>query len=209
MTAIACPRCAHSLTRHETKTAILQGCLSCGGIFVDKEGRNRVVATGCTEVASASDIASQHARMTPDTRAPIQCPMCRTAMATTRLAAGGVDIDVCDHHGAWFDRNELRLFIDALVAQRGLGAAPSGKKKSSKNVALGVGVGVGVAAAAGVAYAASSPGAQQQMMQASSNGGVVDTVVDVAEVAVDAVDVVDVTFSVFSFFGDILGALAD
>lgn len=54
--------------------------------------------------------------------------------------AGSVDLDVCDDHGAWFDRHELRRFIDALSAQK------QGNKKHAKKVAA-----VGAAAAVGTA----------------------------------------------------------
>ncbi|MGZ3418083.1 MAG: TFIIB-type zinc ribbon-containing protein [Polyangiales bacterium] len=120
-----CPRCATPLQSHQTATALLQGCLACGGIFVDREARMRMIASADAGVAEASDLAAAHARWAPDTTARIACPSCRGAMTVTRLAAGGVDIDVCDAHGAWFDRNELRKFLDALLAQRS--AAPNKK----------------------------------------------------------------------------------
>lgn len=126
-----CPRCASPLTTHSTTVALLQGCLACGGIFVDRESRIRMIQTVDAAVCAASDLAAAHARWAPDTAARISCPCCRGSMTVTRVAAGGVDIDVCDAHGAWFDRHELRKFLDALVAQRS--SMGSSKKQSAKN----------------------------------------------------------------------------
>lgn len=137
--ALTCPRCAQAMTPHRTTTANLEGCLVCGGIFLDRDSRNRVVAAKCKETAAASDLAAAHARTSPaHHRAP--CPVCRRTMLTTRVA-GDVELDICDDHGAWFDRNELRRFIDALDAQR-----PGGARK--KAVAVGAGVAVATAAVA-------------------------------------------------------------
>lgn len=59
--------------------------------------------------------------------------------------AGEVDLDVCDDHGAWFDRHELRRFIDALATPSG--RTSSGSKTKNKRV-------VAAAAAASVAVVA-------------------------------------------------------
>jgi Zn-finger nucleic acid-binding protein len=118
MGRVHCPRCSTALTAHQTASVLLHGCLACGGIFLDRDARARVVACVDASVAQASDLAAAHARWSPDTAAPIACPICRAGMRITRLGAGNVDIDVCDAHGAWFDRNELRRFLDALLAQR-------------------------------------------------------------------------------------------
>jgi Zn-finger nucleic acid-binding protein len=137
--ASRCPRCAHPLTNHQTATATLAGCLTCGGIFLDRESRIRVVAAKCTESAAASDLAAAHARWSPDVRGACACPVCSKPMHCVKVA-GSVDLDVCDEHGAWFDRNELRRFIDALSTQK------QSKKKNAKKVAA-----IGAAAAVGTA----------------------------------------------------------
>lgn len=134
--AFTCPRCTQPLTSHRTASATIEGCLGCGGVFVDREGRNRVVAAKCADTAAASDLAAAHARHNPSF-GPAHCPVCRKVMHVTRVA-GGVELDLCDDHGAWFDRHELRRFIDALSAQQ--------PKRAAKNVP--------VAAAAAVATVA-------------------------------------------------------
>jgi Zn-finger nucleic acid-binding protein len=123
-----CPRCATSLTSHQTPNALLQGCLACGGIFLDNAARQRIIATVDAAAAQASDLAAAHARWTPDLRQRIACPACGRPMEVTHVVAGGFELDVCDAHGAWFDRDELRRFVDALARQR----SKSDKKSAAK-----------------------------------------------------------------------------
>lgn len=115
----ACPRCSTPLTTHPTASGQLQGCLACGGIFVDRAMRARAVASLDRSVVEASNLAAAHARWSPDLASRIACPLCRAPMQVSRIGAGDFDLDVCDAHGAWFDRDELRRFLEALAAQRG------------------------------------------------------------------------------------------
>jgi Zn-finger nucleic acid-binding protein len=142
--ASRCPRCGHSLTKHQTASATLEGCLTCGGIFLDRESRIRVVAAKCVDSAAASDLAAAHARWSPDVRTPCACPICSKPMHCVKVA-GSVDLDVCDDHGAWFDRHELRRFIDALSEKK------PGKKGNAKKKAAIVGAAAAVGTAAVVA----------------------------------------------------------
>ena len=166
------------MSSHHTSNATLEGCLSCGGVFLDRESRHRVVAAKCADTAAASDAAAAQARWTPDVRKRIACPVCGKPMTTTQVA-GAVDLDSCNEHGAWFDRDELRRFIDALSAQR---AKPSAKKGSGSGKAVAVAA-VGAVAVGGAA-----------------SSGVT---------ASDALDVAETGFSLLELVGEILGALAD
>ncbi len=141
-----------------------------------------MVAAKCTETAAASDLAAAHARHAPDVRARCACPICLKPMHTVNVA-GGVELDVCDEHGAWFDRHELRRFIDALSAQR---PGKAGGKTNKRRAA------VAVAATAAVATTA-------VVVASDDDGDKVETALEVA----------DVGFSVFEVFGELLGALAD
>lgn len=132
---MTCPRCAQPLTTHKTATATLQGCLTCGGVFLDRDSRARVVAARCDDTARASELAASHARWSPDLRARCPCPICRAPMQVVQVA-GGIDLDVCDTHGAWFDRDELRRFIAALRSPR------SQKKRKAAAVAATAAVAV-------------------------------------------------------------------
>lgn len=102
----------------------------------------------------------------------------------TLQVAGGVELDVCDAHGAWFDRHELRRFIDALsVQQSGQRSGASNKSSKKKRAAVAVAATGAVAATAVVA-------ADDDKLET-------------------ALEVADVGFSFLEVFGDLLGALAD
>lgn len=86
----------------------------------------------------------------PGSMPPVrECPECRSPLVTENLA--GADIDVCDHHGTWFDRHELEQVAIALLkdygvarritdaeAERKQREAESEGSVSLQNVALGV-----------------------------------------------------------------------
>jgi hypothetical protein len=51
-------------------------------------------------------------------RAPLTCPVCRTAMECVGLSETVHDVDVCKAHGTWFDRTELAAFMDREKLRR-------------------------------------------------------------------------------------------
>jgi Zn-finger nucleic acid-binding protein len=55
------------------------------------------------------------ARRSVGTHGALSCPRCRQSMR--RVVAGDVEVDLCDAHGAWFDRGELARVKAALQAQ--------------------------------------------------------------------------------------------
>jgi len=86
----------------------LDGCGSCGGIWVDNDGSRRIVQSLDTAVANLALRASEHATARPDTsRAGLPCPSCAQPLRRVRISRAEVDVDICDAHGTWFDRDEL------------------------------------------------------------------------------------------------------
>ncbi|MBL8720030.1 MAG: zf-TFIIB domain-containing protein [Myxococcales bacterium] len=181
-----CPRCRVALVEHQTKSTLLSGCLTCGGIFLDHATRGRVVTELDQDVVQAAGLAASHARHQPDVHAKADCPACGAAMTIQKLASG-VTIDVCNAHGAWFDRDELPQLVAALTAMRK--PAPTGAGNGALLAAGAVGV-VAVGTAAVVAHEASSS------VSVSSSGADVSGLFDVAG-------------SVLEIGFDVLGALFD
>ncbi len=160
----------------------------CGGIFLDQASRQRVVAARCADAAAASDLASAHARWSPALDARIACPACGRPMTATRVA-GDVDLDVCGDHGAWFDRDELRRFIDALSTQRPKRAGHEASRGVAGAAVVGTAV-VGTAVAASVLSDANSATAQQAT-------------------GLDGGEVLEAGATAFEVLFELLGALAD
>jgi hypothetical protein len=133
---------------------------------VDNASAQRLCSAIPEDTLSLADSAARHAAATADTSAAIACPVCSSPLRRTPIVAARVDIDLCDQHGTWFDRGELRQIAWALKNGRPRGLAP----------AAVAAVGVGVAAAA----VAASP----QLQQTSTS-----TALDVIRAGVDVLDV--------------------
>ena len=95
----ACPRCGVDLI----EAGVTRACTECNGVWI--------------AVADVRDMAAQ--MQIPPTpvdlpldahaHAQIACPTCRDRMRPLQLY--GVEIDICDKHGVWFDANELALVL--------------------------------------------------------------------------------------------------
>lgn len=97
-----CPRCQVELT----DAGAVRSCGACRGQW-----------------ASASTLLDMAQTMThPNPLPPLQfaahdraklaCPSCQDGMTTLR--AGKIEIDRCDKHGYWFDRDELQQILMAV-----------------------------------------------------------------------------------------------
>lgn len=68
------------MVEHQTKHALLTGCLQCGGVFVDHATRGRVVTQFDGEIVDATEMAAARSSMPVDVRVPIACPACGRRM---------------------------------------------------------------------------------------------------------------------------------
>lgn len=172
-----CPRCRVALVEHQTKSALLSGCLTCGGIFLDHATRGRVVTQLDQDIVQAAGLAAAQARHRPDVHASAACPACGVAMAIQKLASG-VTIDVCNAHGAWFDRDELPQLVSALTAMR---KPPSTGTGNGALLAAGA---VGVVAV-GTAAVVASEASNHVSISGADVSGVVDVAGGVLEIGFD------------------------
>jgi Zn-finger nucleic acid-binding protein len=116
--AFLCPRCDLALYQGRTAAVTLLGCGECGGIWLDNTNAQRAVASIDAQVLELATRASSHARHEVDRSPPVRCAECRATLRrvkTTRLA---VEVDVCAEHGTWFDRDELRVVLEAMTVVR-------------------------------------------------------------------------------------------
>jgi Zn-finger nucleic acid-binding protein len=109
-----CPRCRGVLFEGRSGDVVLQGCGGCGGIWVDNESAGKALARSDREVADLSTRAAANARVRVATEAlGLPCPECGEPLERTRIDRAHVDVDVCRHHGTWFDRAELGIVLRA------------------------------------------------------------------------------------------------
>lgn len=96
----------------------VHGCSTCGGVWLGTACAQKF-AQGLPRKAIA--LAAEHAAKaqdTADTNAPIACPICGTTMSRTHAAAAKLDLDFCNAHGTWYDRNELERIAQAIENTR-------------------------------------------------------------------------------------------
>ena len=96
----------------------MHGCGSCGGLWVGNELARRLLSQLEPEAIALADLASEHARPFPPVAKQPACPVCQTAMRRITVAGTNVEIDLCDTHGTWFDREELQVVARFFEEQR-------------------------------------------------------------------------------------------
>jgi Zn-finger nucleic acid-binding protein len=106
---LQCPRChKHSLETLRTAAGGLWTCISCAGAWLSSE-MVKVFESGTAEerVALARQIDSDRVALVKNTFPKVSCPQCNKV--TERLSLLGVEFDLCQKHGAWFDHGELSV----------------------------------------------------------------------------------------------------
>jgi len=97
----------------------LIACEKCGGLFVTHEtfemmqdSSQRVIETGALSKPAHLELEKKVTY--------VRCPVCHTMMNRKNFAQiSGVIVDVCGHHGTWFDPGELEKLMD-FIARGGL-----------------------------------------------------------------------------------------
>jgi Zn-finger nucleic acid-binding protein len=103
-----CPRCGGALTGRSIADAVVEECAGCGGVFVASGIVPRVVDA----LDLGGEVISTFPPRTPQwpsATSYLRCPHCSVMMNRRLFATGAkVIVDICAHHGIWFDDAELR-----------------------------------------------------------------------------------------------------
>jgi Zn-finger nucleic acid-binding protein len=103
---LQCPRCKASLYEGLAHGVIVLGCDVCGGVFLDNAASTAILRRNDVEIAAIAVRATRRAVAAFDTSvAELRCPRCPSLLQ--RVTAQGVDLDICQAHGTWFDSEEL------------------------------------------------------------------------------------------------------
>jgi len=116
-----CPRCHVRMNAVVIGKANLHECARCEGIWADADTLQQLCSDR-EEQASVLGMAA-HNVAAPET-VPLEqqihylpCPICKKLMNRVNFAkCSHVVVDVCNRHGTWFDKDELRRIIEFIRA---------------------------------------------------------------------------------------------
>jgi Zn-finger nucleic acid-binding protein len=113
---LRCPHCKKLLVTVKVGELALAGCGRCGGIWVDNTSARSLVASPQRVVIELAERASAHTAKNakPRTTTPT-CPGCPAVLEKRR--SHGVELDICDQHGTWFDSYELQTVLRRLLGE--------------------------------------------------------------------------------------------
>lgn len=97
----------------------MHGCMRCGALWLDFVSTGKVMSSMHAGVLEQSDRASRSAQGPVDTApANLPCPVCHQPMKRMHVGGTTVEVDRCDDHGTFFDRDELRQAAEQVAARR-------------------------------------------------------------------------------------------
>lgn len=198
-----CPRCATpTLLQAEHDGRIMLACTRCAGLWLDRGDADGLLAP-------LTDLHVHTAAY-----APLPCPRCRVAMPAQYSAAANVEVDRCQTHGAWFDRDEVAHIANAITRMRGQ-APPSLPAPYTQSGWGAAAAGVAVGTAAVALAAATGAGTPEQTHHSAVDSTfhaaeAVAYVPEVAELAVDsAATVGEGAVEVASSAAELLSSVGD
>lgn len=103
-----CPRCQTPLFEGRRGNVLLHGCGNCGGVFADNAHTQRVIAKFDGDAVGLAQQASSAARTVIRPSTPGCCPVCSGMMRFVNVDPYDLQLDICDAHGTWFDRDEMQ-----------------------------------------------------------------------------------------------------
>jgi len=117
-----CPRCRIEMKPVVIGATTLGECVRCEGLWVDVKSFEKICADREQQSAvlgTASPATSTLGREVNKVRY-VPCPECSQLMNRMNFArCSGVIVDLCKHHGTWFDRDELSRII-AFIRDGGM-----------------------------------------------------------------------------------------
>jgi Zn-finger nucleic acid-binding protein/predicted RNA-binding Zn-ribbon protein involved in translation (DUF1610 family) len=115
----SCPRCKTELKTVLVGATRLQECSGCEGIWVDSDTLQQICNDREKQAAVLGEPSTlpPHAVVLEEKIRYLPCPVCGALMNRVNFAhCSNVIVDVCNRHGTWFDKDELRSIIEFIRA---------------------------------------------------------------------------------------------
>lgn len=144
-----CPACSGKLSSEASGEHVLYGCDDCGGVFALPDTAKSIVRglgkRFKSEVDAIESFAPVKRKRPPGGEDPVPrpCPVCGLPMEMGDAA--GVDVDICNTDGTWFDRGEIALIAKHMGTDDELPSPTKAETGSSGIDAMDVGIaGIGL-----------------------------------------------------------------
>jgi len=115
-----CPRCQVAMEAVVIGKEDLRECPKCEGIWADADSLHQICADREEQAAVLGIPALIQSSGTVELEQNIRyvpCPVCKKFMNRVNFAhCSGVVVDVCNLHGTWFDKDELRRIVEFIRA---------------------------------------------------------------------------------------------
>lgn len=109
-----CPRCNLPMTFEIEHDAYIEECQSCGGSWYNRDAFTSAMDSTILHPYTAPETKILHEATRrlfvyyTEKKRTICCPQCKQVMMPTNFGRNsGITIDVCGHHGVWFDKDEV------------------------------------------------------------------------------------------------------
>jgi len=120
---LTCPGCSGDMAPVQLGGTSMHQCAKCGSSWLSPDALSALCANKDASglVAAATGCLPGSAIVAhPAPVRYVHCPECSKVMNRVNFAhASGIVIDVCKHHGVWFEKDELRGVLD-FVARGGM-----------------------------------------------------------------------------------------
>ena len=115
-----CPRCQVNMNAAVIGGSPLRECPRCEGIWADADALHQICEDREKQAAvlgMAEPVALPEAVEVEEKIHYIPCPVCGEMMNRVNFAhCSHVIVNVCNKHGTWFDRDELRRIVEFIRA---------------------------------------------------------------------------------------------
>lgn len=126
-----CPRCQVAIAGRRYADLVVDECDQCGGLFLAEKVMEELVASRSRSAPLHVVLPKRERRAQDKSVVYLKCPVCDEMM--NRKVFGrisGVVLDICRHHGVWFDAGELTAVID-FVERGGLDESRTREKQDA------------------------------------------------------------------------------
>lgn len=129
-----CPRCRVALEQNRIAETPLRSCTKCDGVWLQAATFEAICAEREKQSAVLGFLDKRTLRGTPMTKINyVPCPDCGQLMNRNNFAqASGVIVDICKHHGVWFDADELPAII-GFIQKGGMELARQRERDELRN----------------------------------------------------------------------------